>query len=403
MVDFYRSQDMSAMEILHRLVSIDTSHDVGLREALEFVSAYLEGNDIPVREVTSIDGVTESLIATIGDRQKPGGLVLMGHIDVQAAEHSTWALDPHTVYEHNGVLSGLGVAEMKAFLAVILAHVADFKQRRLPCPIHIVITNRHETVDCSMSALVRDFVSTNMQPRAIVLGNPTGLRVARSHKGHHLMSTSVRGAAVNAAHNHLGVNAIWLAAHLIDYLEKIHGESKNFRSDVKELDPPWTSINFGSLSGGADAGSMTGFATFDWEIRTIPDMKSRDIVVQFERYADAMVRELHDIAPRVAVDTRELRKQPAYRVDVDSFASTLVAEVCERPPLPAASFVTGAPILQNAGFPVAICGPGEITYAGTPRESIALSEIADFEALLFRLMDKIEQEFSDTDGHLASA
>lgn len=391
------------MEILHRLVAIDTSHVDGIRDALEFIESYLQAQQIPCRRVSSIDGVTENLIATIGDDSKPGGVTFVGHIDVQQAEHSTWALDPFTVYEHEETLSGLGIAQMKTFIAVILSHASDFKQRRLPCPIHIVITNAHETVTCSATSLIREFASSPMRPRAVILGNPTSLRVAKSHKGHHLISTSVRGAAVNVAHNNQGVNAVWLAAHLIDYLEKIHGESKNFLSDVKELEPPWTSINVGSLSGGSGADTMAGFASFDWEIRTIPEMKSKEIINQFTRYSDAMVKELQDIAPRVAVDTRVLRKQPAFRVDVDSLASRLVAESTDLPPLPAASFVTCAPILQSAGFPVAICGPGAITYAGTPRESIARTEIDSFEALLFRLIERIENEFADTDESLASA
>lgn len=402
-VDSFRNQDMTTMEILHRLVAIDTSHADGVRDALDFVESYLKAQEISCRRVSSIDGASQSLIATIGDNARPGGICLVGHIDVQQAEHSTWALDPFTVYEHEATLSGLGVAQMKTFIAVILSHASDFKQRRLPSPIHIVITSAHETVICSSTSLIREFASAPMRPRAVILGNPTSLRVAKSHKGHHLMATSVRGAAVNAAHNNQGVNAVWLAAHLIDYLEKIHGESRNFVSDVKELEPPWTSINVGNLSGGANADTMAGFASFEWEIRTIPEMKSKEIINQFTRYADAMVKELQDIAPRVAVDTRVLRKQPAFRVDVDSYASRLVAESTDLPPLPAASFVTCAPILQSAGFPVAICGPGEITYAGTPRESIELTEIDNFESLLFRLLDRIEHEFSDLDEGLASA
>ncbi len=391
------------MEILHRLVGFDTSDASGRREALDFIESYLAGHDIASLRFSSIDGISESLIATIGDRSKPGGLALVGQIDVQKAEHSTWALDPFRVYEHEGIVSGLGVAQMKTFAAAILAHAPDFKQRRLPCPIHLVFTDSHETVNCSVSSLVREFSSATMRPRAIVLGHPTGLRVAKSHKGHHLMSTSVRGAAVNVARNNLGVNAVWLSAHLIDYLEKIHGESKNFRSDVEELEPPWTSINVGSLSGGSGADTMAGFASFEWEIRTIPEMKSREIVNQFNRYSQAMVKELQDIAPRVAVDTRELRKQPAFRVDVNSLASRIVAESTDLPPLPAASLVTCAPILQSAGFSVAVCGPGDITYAGTPRESIETAEISRFESLLFRLMEKIELELVDANESLETA
>lgn len=389
-MDQYRNSDLTVTELLHRLVQFDSSHHAGVRELLHFCADYLGNLGIDTRVLPSIDGESESLIATIGDHQQEGGVILLCHVDVPVHERDAWALDPFTLHEHEGRLSALGVANMKGALASLLAHATDIQQRKLPVPVHLILTHQHETVACSGTSLMRELTEGIGRPESIILTNPTSMRVALSHKGSTLVSTRVRGAPAHVSHNHKGVNALWLACHLVDYVEKIHGESKNFISSVEELDPPWTSINVGDFVSDNSADRVAGFASFQWEIRSIPELRAEELITQFRRYSEAMVRELQAVAPRVAVESQVRRTRPAFRVDEESLASKLVAEASGNPALPAISIVTAAPVLQKAGFSVAVFGPGDVALAGTPREFIDRKELERFGDFLFALMEQIE-------------
>ncbi len=55
----------------------------------------------------------------------------------------------------------------------------------------------------------------------------------------------------------------------------------------------------------------------------------------------------------------------------------------------AVSFGTEAGLFQNAGIPTVVCGPGDIAQAHKPNEFIALDQVAECEAFMRRLMDRL--------------
>ena len=79
----------------------------------------------------------------------PGGggptLLLNGHIDaVDVEPRAQWSSDPFTPEVRDGRLYGRGTADMKGFLACVLAAVPDYVQRRLTVPIHLAFSYDEE-------------------------------------------------------------------------------------------------------------------------------------------------------------------------------------------------------------------------------------------------------------------
>jgi len=383
--------DLTPLELLHRLVGFDSGAPAGVHDLLDFAADYLDTHKIPVRLIPTAEGHTGALIATIGPQDQPGGTAFMGHVDTPAIDQREWAISPLDLVVSDGEAAGLGVANMKGFVSVLLARAPDILLRR-PCePIRLIFTTSP-----GFSEAITD---------SVVLGYPTNMRVARSHKAFHQLVTAVRGSTVHSAHRHMGVNAVWLAAHLIDYIEKIQGEAKHFPSSVAELDPPWTTLSVTGMDSHSGRATVNANASFEWEIRAIPELRAEELISQFKRYCEAMARELQDTSPRVLIETATRNRLPAFRVKEDSYIAELLSELAQTEPVGAVPFVTEAAQLQTESRSVAVIGPGSMRFAGTPRESISLTSLSECSNLVFSLLDAIENEerAKPESGHVLDA
>ena len=88
-------------------------------------------------------GGKANLIATLGPPER-AGLVLSGHTDVVPVDGQDWSSDPFVCTERDGRLYGRGAADMKGFVATVLALVPEFLARPLAAPIHLALSYDEE-------------------------------------------------------------------------------------------------------------------------------------------------------------------------------------------------------------------------------------------------------------------
>jgi len=117
--------NLGPKELLDRLVGFDTTSSKSNLELISFVEDYLLAHGIASDRVTSEDGGKANLFATIGP-DSAGGIGLSGHTDVVPVEGQDWSTDPFVLTARQGRLHGRGSADMKGFLAAVLAKVPDF-------------------------------------------------------------------------------------------------------------------------------------------------------------------------------------------------------------------------------------------------------------------------------------
>ena len=120
----------STTELLARLVSFDTTSHKSNLALIRFVEDYLLQHGVVSQIVPTADGEKASLYATVGPIGV-GGVALSGHTDVVPVVGQRWTSDPFVVTERDGKLYGRGTADMKGFLACVLAAVPDYMQRQL--------------------------------------------------------------------------------------------------------------------------------------------------------------------------------------------------------------------------------------------------------------------------------
>src|SRR5205085_2066040 len=117
----------AAVEILDRLVAYDTTSSRSNLELIRWVAAYLDGYGIASTLSAAFEGKA-NLFATIGP-PKEGGVILSGHTDVVPVAGQAWDGDPFRLTEREGRLHARGSADMKGFIALVLALVPEMSRR----------------------------------------------------------------------------------------------------------------------------------------------------------------------------------------------------------------------------------------------------------------------------------
>ena len=85
--------ELSALEILEKLVSFPTVSDRSNLELIDWVEKYLNSFHIKTYRKYNEDKSKASLFAHVGP-QIEGGVVLSGHTDVVPVEGQDWSTDP---------------------------------------------------------------------------------------------------------------------------------------------------------------------------------------------------------------------------------------------------------------------------------------------------------------------
>src|ERR1043165_3253387 len=171
----------AAVEILDRLVAVDTPSSRSNVELIRWVAGYLDGYGIASTLSAAFDGKA-NLFATIGPADR-GGVILSGHTDVVPVAGQAWDSDPFHLTERDGCFCGRGSADMKGFIALVLALVPEMVRRKLSAPLHLALTHDEETGCFGAPALIRELPSGTARPRLAIVGEPTSMQIAHAPTG----------------------------------------------------------------------------------------------------------------------------------------------------------------------------------------------------------------------------
>ncbi|EYF08658.1 acetylornithine deacetylase [Chondromyces apiculatus] len=375
---------MTPRSLLERLVAFPTvSRDSNL-PLIDFVEDLLRAHGIAATRVPSDDGTKANLHATIGP-EVPDGIVLSGHTDVVPVDGQPWDTDPFTLVEKDGRLHARGAVDMKAFIATALALIPEMKA--LKRPIHLALSYDEEVGCAGAPRLIREICARVPRPRAVIVGEPTSLRVATAHKGIAVYRTTVTGHEAHSSLTHRGVSAVMTAARLITWLDDRARERLADPQTESGFEPPCTSIHVGKVQGGTAVNIISRHCEFWWDVRTLPGDSAPAIAEALTRYADeALLPDMRRVAPEVAITTEALLGAPGLRHDPDSAATALALALTGARETGRVPFATEAGLFQEAGIPAVVCGPGSIDQAHQPNEYITLDQLHAGEAFLRRLI-----------------
>lgn len=377
---------LDAVAILEQLIGFDTVSANSNLALIDWVANYLDGFGIASTLTRSRDGAKANLFATIGPPER-GGVILSGHTDVVPVAGQAWDSDPFSLTIRGDRLYGRGTADMKGFIALVLALVPEGLARPLAVPLHLALSYDEEVGCLGVPALIRALPEGLARPRLAIIGEPSEMRVANAHKGIQFLRTRVTGHEAHSSAPERGVNAIAAAAEIIGEIGRIAAECRAAPPRDSRFDPPYTSFNIGRIEGGAAVNIIARDCIFEWEFRAIPGEDDAALRRRVDGFIEGdLLPRMRAAHPEVAVETETAALVPPLVPDPASPAAALARRLTGADEATTIAFATEAGLFQAAGIPAVICGPGSIDVAHKPNEYITRSQLAAGGEFLDRLL-----------------
>lgn len=377
-----------AIELLARLVAFDTESSKTNLPLIEAVAGYCRGFGLDPVLAPNGDGTKAALMVTIGPRVD-GGIVLSGHTDCVPVVGQSWSTDPFRLTEREGRLYGRGACDMKGFDAVALAMIPEFLAADLRRPIGLVLSYDEEVTCLGCMDIIARFGRDQPVPAVVIVGEPTLMQVADSHKSVCTYRTDVQGVEAHSAKPALGANAIAAACDLVSALSRINAAFEADHDPASRFDPPHATVHVGMIDGGTARNILAKRCSFLWEYRGLPEMDLRAAYAQFQTYAaEVALPRLNRYTEKGRIETTIEIEVPGLRRDPGSAAESLALRLSQSNSTTAVAYATEAGRFQGAGLPTVVCGPGSIDQAHQADEFIALSEIDASLGFMRRLLDE---------------
>ncbi|TPG78265.1 acetylornithine deacetylase [Pseudomonas arsenicoxydans] len=373
-------------ELLQTLVAFDTTSRESNLHLIEFVRDYLVGFDVPCELVYNELRSKANLFATIGPADVPG-IVLSGHTDVVPVDGQPWTVPPFELTERDGKLYGRGTADMKGYIACVLALVPSLVKATLRVPVHIALSYDEEVGCLGVRSLLAALGQRPVKPMLCIIGEPTELKPVLGHKGKLAMRCDVHGKACHSAYAPLGVNAIEYAAELIGELGRIGYRLKAPELHDKRFDPPFSTVQTGVISGGKALNIVPADCRFDFEIRALPSFDPNDVAQELKAYAEQQVLpRMRAVSEQSEIRFSELSAYPGLATDAHSEAAELIATFSGSREFGTVAFGTEGGLFDAAGIPTVVCGPGSMDQGHKPDEFVSFQQLTACDAMLQRML-----------------
>ncbi|WP_444958811.1 acetylornithine deacetylase [Microbulbifer sp. ZKSA002] len=359
---------------LHQLIACpsisatDPSLDMGNRPVVELLGGWLEGLGFNV-EVMPLKGSPNkaNMIATLGGKSgDKGGLVLSGHTDTVPFDAGRWQSDPFKVLERDNRLYGLGTSDMKGFFPLVIEAAQTFLDKPLQKPLIVLATADEETSMSGARALVQ---AGKPQARYAVIGEPTGLRPIRMHKGVMMEAVRITGQSGHSSDPSLGANSL-------EAMHKVIGELLTLRKEWQQkynnpgFAVPVPTMNLGCIHGGDNPNRICGHTELQFDIRPLPGMQLTDLREELNKRILTIPQD-----NKIQVEMASLFPGTApFEQDAQSELVKVAEQLCGHP-AESVAFGTEAPYLKSLNIDTIVLGPGDIDQAHQPDEFLALDRI----------------------------
>ncbi len=163
---------LTSRNLLEHLVAFDTTSRESNLALIDFCWRYLSGLGVTCELMHNAERSKANLYARLGPAGS-GGVMLSGHSDVVPVDGQTWTVPPFALTERDGKLYGRGTADMKGFLACMLAAVPHFLAQPLRQPLHLAISYDEEVGCLGVRSLVKALAQRSDRPAICLIGEPT--------------------------------------------------------------------------------------------------------------------------------------------------------------------------------------------------------------------------------------
>ena len=370
---------LTPLELMTKLISFPTvSRDSNL-PLIDWVESYLTLHGIAShRWPDPKQPHKAALFAHVGPDIE-GAVVLSGHTDVVPVDGQPWETNPWNVVEKEGKYYGRGTCDMKGFDALAIWALVEAHYAEVTRPLQLALSFDEEIGCTGAPPMIAAMQGVVPKGSAVIVGEPSMMKVVTGHKGGNAFATHVVGFEVHSSIYYRGVSAVHEGARLIQWAteqNELNGAATPGPL-ASMFDPAYTTWHVGIISGGTADNITAKDCHFNMGYRAVPgDDTARLNQMYFDKVNEvkAAMQAVHPeadivLTPRFAV--------PPLKPEEGGEAEGLVRAVTGDNAAHVVSYGTEAGQFQDAGYSAVVCGPGDIAQAHQPNEFI---EVAQFEA-----------------------
>ena len=325
---------------LTEFVRIPSTPDTDMRDIFRAARAAIE--DLGLRPTLHDD--VRAVSATSGH----GGVLFNGYLDTVPVA-SGWT-KAQGVWEGD-YLYGRGTADMKAGCVAALAAARTLLDRSVP--FSLLFTTDEETTMAAAKALAGSDIVRDAA--AVVVAEPSHLRVIASEKGVLWYRASTRGRSAHGSTPHLGDNAIYRMARVLPHLERLSRPADALRE---------ITVSVGGIQGGTKTNVVADACAVEVDCRHPPGTSRADVEAllgkAFAASGESVVLGLvHEVPPAaVPIDAPHVRR-------LQALAGTEVVGV---------TYATEMAYYVPHNPRCVVFGPGESDRIHVPDERVSLTE-----------------------------
>ena len=364
-------------ELAQRLVRIPSHNPPGDEDRIaRFAADWLREAGLDPKLVRLEPG-RSSVVARVPGRER-GCTVLCGHLDTVPTEPDAWRIPPLEGRIESGRLWGLGSADMKGPVAVLM-HVAAALVGAETVPrrdVVLALTADEEFGYLGAAAVAESGLIDDAE--LLVIAEPTAGHVYTGQKGELWVEADFSGREAHGSTPELGVNAILPAARFCGRLQE---EVSTF-PEVPGRGR--TTLNIGQFRGGRRVNVVPDRSRVELDVRVVRAedhdavLESIDRIGKEEAASSGSRFERH-----VKSDHPPIVGEPGSP-DVERLFRAVSEVTGRKPPTGISPFSTDAvSVVPRLDVPVLIYGPGDIAQAHRPDEFVELEALHEaFEVYL---------------------
>ena len=321
---------------------------------LSYTQEYLEKHGLPITR-QEVDENRFNLIV-LPEGKEEVDLCFVGHLDTVTA----YDLDDYGFSEEEGVVFGLGTADMKAGCAAMIEAFVAMAERKAEFPsLGLALVVGEEEENDGAKALAREY---NFQ--WAIVGEPTDMAPCLGHYGYLEVLLRTKGRRAHSSMPELGQNAIEpmlkLLLRVTEYTARL---------------PHGLVYNVSQLSG-FPGGFVVPDICESWlDLHLPPDSRIDVIKTELEQLLEVA----HEDIPGLDAYIRFEETYSGYRISQERTLVKQLKNVYDAMSLPwkpqdFRSHSDGS-VLWASGVDPIILGPGHLEAAHTPEESVSFEQV----------------------------
>ena len=320
-----------------------------------------------------------SVIGTI-EGSRPGlALIFDGHTDVvPIREPDQWSCEPYGGEVIDGKLMGRGAADMKGSLAAMIFAAAYLDRAAIAGKILVSASVAEEM----MPGRALDHILDVFPADAVVIGEPTDLRLGYAEKGRCTNGMTAEGKVAHSSRPELGENAIYYAVNAIERIKQIPLRTDSeLGTEVHELVEIRSTPSPGN-------GSVPDRCWGLWECRILPGETEQALL---ERFSSCQKDTLWERKIHFEVETIDIACYtgehlvgkdfwPGWKGEINSGIQKQMEAAIEKCgvhlthwPIPYGCNALASCGLR--GLPTVVFGPGDVGLAHKPDEYLDVDDL----------------------------